>query len=86
MILKALVNRRRKRLTEEQNKQNMDDVNAAYQRLFNTNDGIYVLEHMVSIHLTGAIAVGGDNLLDIGVKQGTANHIKEIMQRMTIDS
>lgn len=86
MILKALMNRRKAQQTAEQHSRDMKDINAAYYRLFNTNDGKFVLEHMVAKHLTGSIAEEGDNLLDIGVKQGNANHIKEIIQRITVNS
>ena len=82
LIKKGLQTLRRNAITIEEEQVRLDDINSAYGRIFSSNDGKYVLEHMVKMHLVGSIAVQGDTLLDIGVKQGMANHVKEIIQRM----
>ena len=84
ITLKALRDRRREALTQEEHKIELDQLNATYFRLFNSEDGKFVLAHMAKMHLTGSIAEQGDTLLDIGVKQGMANHVKEIIQRLEI--
>lgn len=82
MLLENLRNRRQETQTIEEHQAKMEEINSTYLRLFNSDDGKFVLNHMVKMHLTGSIAEQGDNLLDIGVKQGMANHIKEIVQRI----
>lgn len=84
LTLKTLRDRRKEIRSAKEHQQELDDINNTYFRLFNTADGKYVLEHMVKMHLTGSIAEQGDNLLDIGVKQGMANMVKEIIQRIEI--
>lgn len=81
LILKAF-RTRRKQIDQEQYIQDVKDINAAYGRLFATNDGKYVLDHMVKHNLAVPIATKGDDLLDIGEKQGRANLVNEIIQRM----
>ncbi len=86
ITLKALKERRRIALTQAEHEAEVKQLNDTYYRLFNTDDGKYVLEHMVKMHLVGSIAEQGDNLLDIGVKQGRANHVKEIVQRIELSN
>lgn len=83
-ILKVYRDRRRKQLTEEEYKTEVDDINAAYLRLFSTDDGKFVLDHLAKTNLAVPIATKGDDLLDIGVKQGRSNLVNEIIQRMEI--
>lgn len=82
ITLKALRDRRKAQATAEEHQAELEQINNTYYRLFNSEDGQFVLNHMVRIHLTGSVAEQGDNLLDIGVKQGMANHVKEIVQRI----
>jgi len=72
-------------LTTEQYADHVKDINAAYARLFSTDDGKYVLDHMVQHNLAVPIAQKGFDLLDIGEKQGRANLVNEILQRMEKD-
>ena len=83
-ILKVYRDRRRKQLTEEEYKTEIDDINSAYLRLFSTEDGKFVLDHLAKTNLAVPIATKGDDLLDIGVKQGRSNLVNEIIQRMEI--
>ena len=73
---------RKKQMDQETYAQEIEDINAAYARLFSTEDGKFVLDHMVKYNLAVPIATQGDNLLDIGVKQGRANLVNEIIQRV----
>lgn len=73
---------RKKQMDQEVYAQEIEDINAAYARLFSTEDGKFVLDHMVKYNLAVPIATQGDNLLDIGVKQGRANLVNEIIQRI----
>jgi len=84
ITLKALRERRRAALSAEEHQAEVEQINSAYFRLFNSADGKFVLDHMAKMHLAGSVAEQGDNLLDIGVKQGMANHVKEIIQRIEI--
>ncbi len=84
-ILNAYRNRRREQLTQEAYKAELDDINAAYGRLFSTDDGKYVLDHLAKMNLAVPVATKGDDLLDIGVKQGRANLVNEIIQRIEVD-
>ena len=78
---KALFSRKTaKDILEHQ--QEVADINDAYARLFNTDDGKFVLDHLIKINMTAPIASRGDNLLDIGVKQGRSNVVNEIVQRV----
>lgn len=81
LILKAFRSRK-KQIDQEQYVQEIKDINAAYGRLFATSDGKYVLDHMVKYNLAIPIATKGDDLLDIGEKQGRANLVNEIIQRI----
>jgi len=83
-ILKVYRDRRRQQLTEEEYKTEIDDINAAYLRLFSTDDGKFVLDHLAKTNLAVPIATKGDDLLDIGVKQGRSNLVNEIIQRMEL--
>jgi len=73
---------RKKQMDQEAYAQEIEDINAAYARLFSTEDGKFVLDHMVKYNLAVPIATQGDNLLDIGVRQGRANLVNEIIQRI----
>jgi hypothetical protein len=68
--------------TIEQKRLAIKRMNDTYARLFSTEDGQAVLDFMIQMELTGSIANQGDNLLDIGVKQGRANLVKDIMTRI----
>lgn len=81
-ILKAYRDRKREQQTQEAYAQEIADINAAYARLFSTEDGKFVLDHMVKYNLAVPIATKGNDLLDIGEKQGRANHVNEIIQRV----
>lgn len=81
LIKKALFNRR-SRLTQEEYAQRQQDISDTYARLFSTDDGKYVLDHLVQTQLAVPIAQSGDNLIDIGEKQGRANLVNEIIQRI----
>ena len=80
-ILDVYKNRRREQQTAEEYAAELKDINDAYTRLFRTEDGKYVLEHLVKLNLAVPVATKGDDLLDIGVKQGRANLVNEIIQR-----
>lgn len=69
--------------TNKERKDAMVAMNNKYARVFGTQEGQEVLDFMVQMELTGSIADMGDNLLDIGVKQGRANHVKDILDRIT---
>lgn len=84
LILKAF-RTRKKQLDQESYAQEIEDINAAYARLFSTEDGKFVLDHMVKYNLAVPIATKGDDLLDIGVKQGRSNLVNEIIQRMEVN-
>lgn len=84
ITLKALRDRRRATQTEAEHEAEVKQINNTYHRLFNTDDGKYVLEHLAKMHLTGSIAEQGANYLDIGEKQGRANLVKEIVQRIEV--
>lgn len=84
-LLKAYRDRRREQLTKEAYQAELEEINAAYARLFSTEDGKYVLDHLVKLNLAVPVATKGDDLLDIGVKQGRANLVNEIIQRMEAD-
>lgn len=73
---------RKKQVDQVAYAQEIEDINAAYARLFSTEDGKFVLDHMVKHNLAVPIATQGDNLLDIGVRQGRANLVNEIIQRI----
>lgn len=85
-LVKLYKDRRKRQLTEEEYKTEVDDINAAYLRLFSTDDGKFVLEHLAKTNLATPVATKGDDLLDIGVKQGRANLVNEIIQRITVSS
>lgn len=80
-LLKAYRSRKR---TSEGYEQEVQEINQAYARLFSTEDGKFVLDHLVKYNLAVPIATQGDNLLDIGVKQGRANLVNEIIQRIEV--
>lgn len=84
LTLKALKERRVKALSQEEHHAELQEINNAYFRVFNSTDGKFVLEHMVKTQLTGSIAMQGDDLLNIGEKQGRANLVKEIIQRVEV--
>ena len=73
---------RKKQMDQEAYAQEIEDINAAYARLFSTEDGKFVLDHMVKYNLAVPIATRGDDLLTIGEKQGRANLVNEIIQRI----
>ena len=73
---------RKKQMDQETYAQEIEDINAAYARLFSTEDGKFVLDHMVKYNLAVPIATRGDDLLTIGEKQGRANLVNEIIQRI----
>jgi len=81
-ILKAYRDRRKAQQTQDEYETETKNINSAYARVFKTQDGQIVLNHMVKMHMARAIAEQGDGLLDIGVKQGYSNHVSEIIQRM----
>lgn len=82
-IKKALFGRRKEAISREIQAKEHQDISDAYFRLFNTDDGKYVLDHMVMMNLTGSIAMQNDTLIDIGEKQGRANLVKDIIMRIT---
>ena len=82
LTFKAYRNRRKKQQSQEQYNTELQEINDAYYRLFTTNDGKFILDHLVRTQLTGAIAMQGDNYLDIGEKQGRANLVQEIIMRI----
>jgi hypothetical protein len=84
-LLQAYRDRRREQQTQEAYAREIADINAAYARLFSTEDGKYVLDHMVKMNLAVPVATKGDDLLDIGVKQGRANLVNEVIQRIEAD-
>lgn len=53
-----------------------------YAKVFSTPEGQEVLDYMIKMELTGSIAEQGDNLLDIGVKQGRADLVKDIINKI----
>lgn len=80
-VKEALFNRRTEKqaelyLAEQEAIQN------AYVRCFSSVDGQVVLDHLIQRYLTVPIASKGDDLLDIGEKQGRANLVNEITQRL----
>lgn len=72
----------RDRDTEIATQEQIMEIDQAYSRLFSTDDGKFVLRHLAKMNLTNAIAFTGDTLLDIGIKQGRANIVNEIIQRI----
>lgn len=84
-ILDAYRKRRREQLTKEAYLAELEEINAAYSRLFSTDDGRYVLDHLAKMNLAVPVATKGDDLLDIGVKQGRSNLVNEIVQRIEAD-
>ena len=84
ITLKAFRDRRREALTQEQYAAELKQINDTYFRLFNTDDGKFILEHLAKTQLTGTVAMQGDTYLDIGEKQGRANLVKEIIQRIEV--
>lgn len=82
LTLKAYRDRRKQQQTQEQHNAELLEINDAYYRLFTSDDGKFVLDHLARTQLTGAIAMQGDTYLDIGEKQGRANLVKEIIQRI----
>lgn len=84
LLLKAFKTRR-SQVDQETYAQEIQDINATYARLFSTEDGKFILDHMVKHNLAVAIATKGDDLLDIGEKQGRANLVNEIIQRIEVD-
>lgn len=83
-ILKAYQNRRKEQQTAQEFMDEREVTNAMYLRLFSTEDGKRVLEHLVQTNLAVPIAVKGSDMLDIGVMQGRANLVNEIIQRMEV--
>lgn len=87
-MIKGLIelyrDRRRSQQTAEEYQAEIGEINSAYLRLFNTQDGKFVLEHLAKLNLAVPIATQGDDLLDIGVKQGRANLVNEIIQRTEV--
>lgn len=84
ITLKAFRDRRREVQTQEQHAAELKQINDTYFRLFNTDDGKFILEHLAKTQLTGTVAMQGDTYLDIGEKQGRANLVKEIIQRIEV--
>lgn len=84
ITLKAFRDRRREAQTQEQHAAELKQINETYHRLFITTDGKFILEHLAKTQLTGTIAMQSDTYLDIGEKQGRANLVKEIIQRIEI--
>lgn len=58
------------------------ELNDTFYRCFNTTDGKYVLDYLIKKEILPPKATQGDNMLDIGVKQGRANLVLEILQRL----
>lgn len=83
-LLKAYKDRRKAQQTLEEFEAEKNHINSMYFRLFNTDDGKAVLEHLVKNNLAVPIAVQGSTLLDIGVMQGRANIVNEIIQRLEV--
>jgi hypothetical protein len=82
LTLKGYRNRRKAQQSQEQHNAELLEINNAYYRLFTSDDGKFILDHLVRTQLTGAIAMQGDNYLDIGEKQGRANLVQEIIMRV----
>jgi len=82
VTLKALRDRRKQAQTQEEYAAELQEINNTYCRVFNTDDGKFILDHLAKTQLTGAIAMQNDTYLDIGEKQGRANLVKEIIQRV----
>lgn len=83
-MIKAYRDRRKQQLTAEQYEAEVKTINSQYSRVFSTQDGQAVLEHLVKTNLAVPIAQKGSDLLDIGVMQGRANLVNEIIQRMEL--
>lgn len=83
-ILQAYRSRRKEQQTAQEFMDERNVLNAMYFRLFNTEDGKRVLEHLVKTNLAVPIATKGSDLLDIGVMQGRANVVNEIIQRIEV--
>jgi len=81
-IIKAYRDRRRKQQTQDEYAQEQSNINNMYARVFKTQEGKEVLDHLVKMNLANAIAVQGDTMLDVGVKQGRANIVSEILTRI----
>lgn len=81
-LLKAYRSRRKTQQTNEEYQAELQNINSKYARVFKTQDGQDILDHMVKMNLTNSIAEQGDNLLDIGIRQGRADLVKEIITRM----
>lgn len=79
-ILKWYRDRRKKQLVKE----DIEYLNGAYLRVFSTDEGKYILEHLAKTNLAVPIATKGADLLDIGINQGRANLVDEIIQRMEV--
>ena len=60
----------------------IDALNHAYARVFSSAEGKKVLDHLVKANLATPIAMQGDDMLSIGVRQGRANLVDEIIQRI----
>ena len=84
MIKRLLEAYRSRKRSSEGYAEEVQEINEAYARLFSTSDGKFVLDHLVKYNLAVPIATQGDNLLDIGVKQGRANLVNEIIQRIEV--
>jgi hypothetical protein len=83
-LLKAYRDRRKAQQTMEEFEAEKNQINSMYFRLFSTDDGKAVLEHLIKTNLAVPIAVQGSTLLDIGVMQGRANVVNELIQRLEI--
>ena len=81
LLLKVFRSRRRS-ISVDDYAQEIREINDTYYRLFSTPDGVRVLEHLVQTCLTVPIATKGSDLLDIGEKQGRANLVNEMIQRI----
>ena len=81
-LFKAYKHRRKERQDIEEAQAEIREINNAYHRLFNTDDGKFVLEHMVKRYMATPIAQQGDDLVTIGERQGRSNVVNEIFQRM----
>ena len=85
-LLKAYRDRRRTQLTAEEYAAEQQTLNAKYARLFKSQDGQDVLDHLVRTQMAVPIAQNGDDLITIGEKQGRSNLVNEIIQRIEYNS
>lgn len=68
--------------SREQNAEIANEIASMYYQTFSTDAGQRVLEMMVQTFLTRPAARPGDDVLAVGIREGRADVVRQILQEM----